>query len=118
MFKRGNKDKSDSDKEVSYRDQLRNLGEISTIEQFFSYYTHLKKVEDIPKDTDLYFFRANEVPMWEESPDGGIWITKVRRDDNVALMWESLLLALIGEHFGDTNVIGVSISIRQRDTLI
>ena len=56
--------------------------------------------------------------MWEASPNGGVWITKVRREDNIALMWESLLLATVGENLGDANVIGVNLSVRNRETLI
>jgi len=32
----------------------------------------------------------------KESPNGGIWITKIKKEDNIDKMWESLLLALIG----------------------
>merc|ERR1711981_363625 len=32
-------------------------------------------------------------------------------------MWESLLLALIGEQFGESNVIGVSLSLRSKEKL-
>ena len=35
--------------------------------------------------------------MWEESPQGGIWICKVKKEDNVNRMWECMLFALIGE---------------------
>ena len=78
----------------------------------------MKQPEEMPKETDVFFFRDQEVPMWENSPHGGIWITKIKKEDDVALMWESLLLALIGEQFGDPTVIGVSISLRPRDKLI
>ena len=56
--------------------------------------------------------------MWEQSPLGGIWITKVKKEDDVDRMWESLLLALIGEQFGEPNVIGVSLSLRTKEKLI
>ena len=56
--------------------------------------------------------------MWEESPDGGIWITKLKKNDNVDLMWENLLLAIIGEQFGDLSVVGISLSQRTKDRLI
>ena len=91
---------------------------VESVEEFLRYYVQFKEIEEIIQSNKLFFFCASEVPMWEESPDGGIWITKVKKEDNAALMWESLLLALIGEHFGDSNVIGVSTSLRQRDTLI
>ena len=56
--------------------------------------------------------------MWEESPEGGIWITKLKKHDNVDLMWENLLLAIIGEQFGGLSVVGVSLSSRTKDRLI
>ena len=52
---------------------------------------------EMPREIDLFFFRYGEVPMWEESPKGGIWITKIKKEDNVDAMWEALLLALVGE---------------------
>ena len=36
--------------------------------------------------------------MWEESPNGGIWIIKIKKEDNVNKMWESLLLSLISTY--------------------
>ena len=56
--------------------------------------------------------------MWEESPIGGIWITKIKKEDNVDAMWEALLLALVGEQFGESSVIGVSLSLRTKEKLI
>ena len=56
--------------------------------------------------------------MWENNPDGGVWILKLRKEDNLNLMWESLLLALIGEHFGETGAIGANISFRARGDVL
>jgi len=72
----------------------------------------------MPRDIDIFFFKDGQVPMWEESPEGGIWITKIRKDDDVDSMWEALLLALIGEQFGESNVIGVSLSLRTKEKLM
>jgi len=91
------KQEPDAVQELSYREQLKPLGKISTVEDFFSYYVYQKSAQDMPREIDLFFFRHGEVPMWEQSPQGGIWITKVRKDDDVDRMWEALLLALIGE---------------------
>ena len=77
----------------------------------------MKRVEEMPKDIDLFFFRKGEVPMWEENPTGGIWATKAGAKDNVSLMWESLLFGTIGEQFGDSSVMGVGLSNRYRDRL-
>lgn len=53
--------------EQSYREQLKSLGKIPSIEHFFNYYVFLKKPTEMPRDIDLFFFRNNEVPMWEVS---------------------------------------------------
>lgn len=52
-------------KNMNYRDRLKNLGQISTVEQFFNYYTYMKKPTEMPREIDLFFFRENEIPMWE-----------------------------------------------------
>lgn len=33
----------------------------------------------------------------QESPNGGVWIIKIKRDDNIDKMWESTCFALIGK---------------------
>lgn len=33
----------------------------------------------------------------QESPNGGIWITKIKKEDNIDKMWETLLIALISK---------------------
>ena len=72
----------------------------------------------MPREVDIFFFRDGEVPMWEQSPQGGIWIIKVKKEDDVDLMWESTLLALVGEQFNESNVIGASLSLRTKQRLI
>lgn len=102
----------------SYRDQLKPLGQIPTIEHFFNYYVHMKKPTEMPREIDIFFFRDGEVPMWEESPQGGTWIDKVKKDDDVDHMWEGVLFALIGEQFEEPNVIGASLSLRTKERLL
>jgi hypothetical protein len=50
---------------ASYRDKLKDMGQISTIEQFFQYFVYMKKPSEMPREIDLFFFRENEIPMWE-----------------------------------------------------
>jgi len=69
------------------------------------------------RDNDIFFFREKEVPMWEDSPHGGIWIVKIKKEDNIDVMWETLLFALIGEQFEEPNVLGLSLSLRTKERL-
>jgi len=78
---------------------------------------YLKKPSEMSRDNDIFFFRENEVPMWEDSPNGGIWIVKIKKEDNIDLMWETLLFALIGEQFEEPNVLGLALSLRTKERL-
>jgi len=78
----------------------------------------MKRPSEMPREVDLFFFRESEVPMWEESPEGGVWIIKIKRDDNIDKMWESTCFALIGEQFEEPKVIGASLSLRTKERLI
>ena len=51
----------------SYRDQLKALGKMPTLEHFFNYYVHMKKPTEMPREIDIHFFREPLVPMWEVS---------------------------------------------------
>lgn len=43
---------------------------------------------------------------------------KIKKDDNINKMWESLLLALIGEQFEEPRVIGAALSLRTKERLL
>ena len=43
----------------------------------------------------------------------------MKKNDNIDKMWETLLLAIIGEQFGgNPNVIGISLSLKVKERLI
>eukprot|EP00347_Sterkiella_histriomuscorum_P001517 403371728 len=111
-------DSHKKNKFVDYREKLKDMGQISTIEQFFQYFVYMKKPSEMPREIDLFFFRENEIPMWEESPNGGIWIVKIKKEDNIDKMWEVLLLALISEQFEEPKVIGLGLSLRTKERLV
>ena len=49
----------------NYRDRLKDMGSISTVEGFFQYFVYMKKPNEMPREIDLFFFREGEIPMWE-----------------------------------------------------
>ena len=51
----------------SFRDQLKPLGKMPTLEHFFNFYVHMKKPAQMPREIDIHFFRDDRVPMWEVS---------------------------------------------------
>lgn len=58
----------------------------------------------MPREIDIHFFRDNLVPMWEDSPEGGIVILKIKKDDNIDKMWESILFSMIGKSNSSSNL--------------
>lgn len=111
-------DKKESD---AYMEGLRQLGSFSTIEGFYRHYSFFLRPEELPRDRNVLLFRKGYKPMWEEFPEGGCWIIRIKRKVSkgyVNRMWEDLLLACVGEAFEMPDVVGVVLSTRHKDDVI
>jgi len=54
--------------------------------------------------------------MWENFPQGGIWVLRMRKGCLLLpRMWEELLIACIGETFEEPDVLGVVLSTRSKE---
>lgn len=82
-----------------YSENLKELGVVRSVQQFFSYYCYLKRPSEMPHNHKLMLFRKGCRPMWEDWKDGGCWIWMSNKKDQQTLLdrkWESLLFACIG----------------------
>lgn len=116
-------DKKTSDRKESeqYMEGLKQLGSFNTIEGFYRYYSYLLRPSDLPRDHNVLLFRKGYRPMWEEFPEGGCWIIRIKRkasQNYVNRMWENLLLAFIGEEFELPDVVGCVLSTRLKDDVL
>jgi len=117
-------DKKTSDKKESdqYIEGLTQLGTFNTIEGFYRHYTYLLRPSEFPRDHNVFLFRKGFKPMWEEFPEGGCWIIRIKRkgvsQNYVNRMWENLLLACIGEAFDMPDVVGCVLSTRLKDDVL
>jgi len=116
-------DKHTSDKKESdqYMEGLRQLGTFSTIQGFYRHYSYLRRPSELPRDYNCYMFRKNYKPMWEEFPEGGCWIIRIKRkaaQNYVNHMWENLLIACIGEAFEMPDVVGCVLSTKLKDDVL
>lgn len=109
---------SNNETEEDYQAYIKTIGDISTVEDFWVVYTHLKRPNDVIA-TSLFqyqLFRKGIQPLWDDTHnvDGGKWMVKCKKEFSSRL-WEDLLLAFIGDSFelGD-EICGVVLSIRDQ----
>ncbi|ELR20240.1 eukaryotic initiation factor 4e, putative [Acanthamoeba castellanii str. Neff] len=107
------------DKKLDKKEHMEHLVQIGTcrtVEEFWHHYAFIQRASNLPKESNLYFFRNQLKPMWETFPKGGCFIVRVdKRTGALDKMWEELLFASIGELFEDPNVVGVEVSIRSKE---
>lgn len=101
-------------KATEYKDGLKNVGTFHSIEEFYQYWSYLKKPSELKDDINLYIFRQGLFPAWETFPKGGHWIIKVtKRNGLIDHLWEELTISTIGELFGTPEVVGIAINMRK-----
>uniref|UniRef100_A0A6B2LJ37 Uncharacterized protein n=1 Tax=Arcella intermedia TaxID=1963864 RepID=A0A6B2LJ37_9EUKA len=107
----------------NYEKSIKQIGTFGTVEDFWAYYNHLLRPNDLPYACDYHLFRDGVKPMWEddENKQGGKFIVRITRGKRTSSrFWEDILLAVVGGQFDvpDDEICGVVISTRyQKDIL-
>ncbi len=106
---------------IEYEKTLHPIATCDSAEDFFAVYQHLKRPSALPLVSDYHLFKKGIRPIWEdeENKKGGKWIVRLRK--GVAdRYWEDLLLAIIGDQFGEANeeVCGAVLSVRNGEDII
>jgi translation initiation factor 4E len=85
---------------ASYDQLLKRLGTFNSVEGFWSYYSHLVRPNELATNIDVMCFREGVSPLWEDKVnlEGGKWVLRLKKG-MASRCWESVLLALIGDHF-------------------
>ncbi|PKS07964.1 hypothetical protein jhhlp_006576, partial [Lomentospora prolificans] len=106
---------------IDYEKTLRAMCHCTTVEEFFEVYSHLKHPSKLPTMSEYHFFKFGIRPIWEDDVNkkGGKWVVRLKKGV-VDRYWEDLILALIGEQFGDAGeeVCGAVASVRNGEDII
>jgi len=100
----------------SYESNLREIGNFGTVEDFWRYYNHMVKPSKIETNANYHFFKKGIKPMWEDPQNakGGKWVVTLKDKALVDILWEKVLLALVGETLDiDDEVCGAVFSRRK-----
>jgi translation initiation factor 4E len=96
------------------------LGRFDTVEGFWQLHSHLLRPEMVQGSADLMLFRDGIRPVWEDEANkgGGKWTLRMKKA-GASLVWEELLLNLIGETLDcGSDICGAIISLRFQDSNI
>lgn len=104
-----------------YEKSIVALASISSVESFWSVYSHLKRPSLLPTVSDYHIFKKGIRPVWEdeENKKGGKWIVRLKK--GVAdRYWEDLLCAMIGDQFLEASdeVCGAVLSVRSGEDVL
>jgi translation initiation factor 4E len=97
------------------------IASISSVESFWTIYSHLKRPSLLPTVSDYHIFRKGIRPVWEDEANkkGGKWIIRLKK--GVAdRYWEDLLFAMIGDQFAEAGdeVCGAVLSVRSGEDVL
>lgn len=106
---------------IPYEDTVHGIASVGSAEEFWAVYRHLKRPSSLPVVSDYHLFKKGVRPIWEddENRKGGKWVVRLKK--GVAdRYWEDLMLALIGEQFGDAGeeVCGAVMSVRNGEDIL
>jgi translation initiation factor 4E len=90
----------DNRKAKNYEDRVHSVGSFHTVEDFWSTYSHMKRAHKLPIGCDYHLFDKGIRPMWEDpsNKSGGKWLIRLKKGV-LQLLWERLLLAIVGGQF-------------------
>ena len=110
-----------TNKYSDYEKSTIKLASISTVEGFWTIYSHLKRPSLLPSVSDYHIFKEGIRPVWEDEANkrGGKWIIRLKK--GVAdRYWEDLLLAIVGDQFMEAGeeVCGAVLSVRSGEDVL
>lgn len=100
-----------------FADQVKLISTISTFDEFWTVFQHIRKPDSCKSGTELFLFVKDVKPLWEDpnNTNGGKVSVRLRKNFS-SIVWEEIVLAFIGQIFPEKvfqELTGIVISIRK-----
>jgi len=84
--------------EENFFDKIRKTVRITTLGDLAAFYSRFKKPKDMPGGCEVYFFKENIRPLWEDEKnlDGGSFFLHIKKTF-ANKIWENLLISIASE---------------------
>lgn len=107
------------DRSKAWEDNLIELADVSTIEDFWAVYNHIEVVSKLATGCDYALFKKGINPTWEdkENEKGGRWLLTLnssQRSNGLDYYWTEMLMFLIGGEIETDVINGVVANIRNK----
>lgn len=91
-----NDDKETTEK--TFFDKIRKTIKITTLNDLSTFYSRFKKPKDMPGGCEVYLFKENIRPLWEDEKniDGGSFFLHIKKTF-ANKIWENLLMSVVSE---------------------
>ncbi|CAH8505798.1 unnamed protein product [Heterobilharzia americana] len=85
-------------KSDKWEECIEKVATFNTIEYFWSVLKHTVQPSKMVNGNDLYMFKRDITPKWEDprNENGGRWLINISQQHNVDILWDELLMLLIG----------------------
>ncbi len=102
---------------TEYENSLKKIIDFSDWETFWKIYQHLKRPSELPLNFELFFFRENIKPVWENkfNRGGGKYIIKAKLEFG-DLVWEKILIEFLASN--NENCCGIVMTRKRNDIVI
>jgi translation initiation factor 4E len=79
-----------------YEQNVKPVGCFASVEQFWSYYCHMKRPNDLACPCDIHLFKCGIKPIWEDAANksGGKWMVRLKKGI-VSRCWENLVRCVL-----------------------
>lgn len=113
--------KKAKDKQLEeFEENLKEIGTISTAEEFWGIYLHMKRPSILSRGCEFFLFKKDIKPMWEDpaNHNGGRFVIQFKKTAQNNKIWEDMLIAFIMLPKEQDHLNGLVLNVRNNEVQI